>query len=90
MQGWSQAVALGSVGVVTFHVAAQRPIVALEIDLLGDGVAAPTAITGADLRPVMALAFQPAKAGTFSVQVRATDAAGCVGSTGLRRDVVIH
>lgn len=76
-------------GVVTFNVDATRPVVRLEVDPLGDGLPAATVVNGDDLRPVVALAFRPEVVGTFSVQLRATDDAGCVGSTGLRRDVVV-
>jgi hypothetical protein len=75
---------------VTFSVASARPIVRLEVDPLGDGLPAVTVVQGDDLRPVLALAFAPAVRGTFSVQVRAIDAAGCTGATGLRRDVVVR
>lgn len=90
IEGWSRVIALGSMGVVTFTLDSVRRVVRLEVDLLGDGVAAPTIVTGDDLRLVVALAFTPEKAGTYSVQVRAVDEAGCEGATGLRRDVVIH
>lgn len=90
VQSWSRKVALGTVGVVTFSLASARPVVGLEIDPLGDGLPAVTVVRGDDLRPVVGLLFQPATAGTFSLQVRAVDAAGCEGATGLRRDVVVH
>lgn len=90
VQGWSREIALGSPGVVTFSLNSVRRVVRLEVDPLGDGLAAPTVVTGADLRLVVALAFTPEKAGTYSVQVRARDEAGCEGATGLRRDVVVH
>lgn len=75
---------------MTFGLTSARPIVRLEVDPLDDGLVAPTIVTGADLRLVVGLAFTPEKAGTFSVQVRAIDDAGCVGATGLRRDVTVH
>lgn len=90
VQSWSPRVALGSIGVVTFSVASTRPVVRLEVDPLGDGLPAPTVVRGEDLRPVLALAFRPTARGTFSVQVRAVDADGCEGATGLRRDLVVH
>lgn len=90
VQSWSTGVALGSPGVVTFTVAAARPVVALDVDLLGDGLVAPTQLRGEDLRAVVGLRFTPARSGVYGLQVLATDAAGCVGATGLRRDVVVQ
>jgi hypothetical protein len=83
-------VVFGQPGIVTFRVESESPIVALDVDLLGDGVEAPTRVTGNDLRPVLALAFLPALPGTFELQLRARDASGCEGATGLRRDVTVQ
>jgi hypothetical protein len=66
------------------------PVVELVVDLVGDGVEAPVTVRGDDLRPVSALRFWPLVAGTFSVELRATDACGRIGITGLRRDVVVR
>lgn len=62
-----------------------RPITTLEIDLLGDGLPAPTQIHADDLRDIAAVRFRPARAGRFELQVRVTDAAGCTGATTVRR-----
>jgi hypothetical protein len=66
------------------------PVAELVLDLMGDGVDAPVTIRGDDLRPISALRFRPTVAGTWSVELRATDACGRVGATGLRRDVVVR
>lgn len=90
VHSWSPAVALGQPGVATFVVQADRPVVRLEVDLLGDGDAPPTVVTGDDLRAVVALQFTPRRAGRFSLQVRALDAAGCADATGRQRDVEVR
>lgn len=90
VESWSKAVAFGSVGVVAFTLSAARPVTAVTVDLLGDGLAAPTVVRGDDLRDVVALRFQPAKRGQFEVQIRAVDAAGCEAATGVRRDVEVR
>lgn len=90
VQSWSPSVAVGAVGVVTFSVASERPVVRLEVDPLGDGRVAPTIVRGDDLRAVLALAFVPEVAGTFSLQVRAFDDVGCSDATGVRREVVVQ
>jgi hypothetical protein len=89
VQSWSRRVALGSIGIITFSVASEQPIVRLEVDPWGDGLQAVTVVRGEDLRPVLALAFEPLVAGTFSVQMLAVDALGCEGTTGLRRELVV-
>ena len=60
------------------------------VDLLGDGLPAPTVVEGTDLRAIAALRFRPAVAGTLELQLRATDAAGCAAATGLRREVRVR
>lgn len=90
MQSWSPAVTLGQFGVVAFVVSGDVPVTQIAVDLIGDGLAAPVQLHGDDLRPVVALRFQPALAGTFGLELRAVDVCGRVGLTGLRRDVVVQ
>lgn len=90
MQGWSRRIDLGEPGVVTFTVTGPRPVTAIDVDLLGDGLVAPTQLRGEDLRTVVGLRFTPARAGVFGLQVLATDAGGCEGATTLQRDVTVR
>lgn len=81
---------LGTAGVITFGLQSVRPVVLMEVDPLGDGLPAPTVVRGEDLRDVVALKFLPEARGSFELQMRVTDSAGCVGLTGLRRDLVVQ
>ena len=67
-----------------------QPVTQVVIDLMGDGLPAPTTVRGEDLRDVVGLVFKPAKAGTFELQIRATDACGREGQTGLKRMVEVR
>lgn len=75
---------------VMFALGSARPVTRVVIDLMGDGLAAPTTVQGEDLRPVVGLVFRPETRGTFELQLRATDACGHEGVTGLKREVRIQ
>lgn len=62
----------------------------LRIDLLGDGLPAPTIVRGEDLRAVAALTFVPPRVGRYSAHVYAVDSCGREGATGLERPVSVH
>ncbi len=74
---------------MTYLAQSNRPVVALDVDLLGDGLPAPVSVTGSDLRAFTAAAFTAPREGRYSLHIRATDDAGCSDQTGLERPVVV-
>jgi hypothetical protein len=84
---WPRTVPVGQMATVLFALNATLPVTRVVIDLMGDGLAAPTTVQGVDLRPVVGLVFRPEARGTFELQLRATDACGREGVTGLKREV---
>lgn len=58
---------------------------------MGDGQPAPTRIIGEDFRLVRQLGFTPTRVGTFGIEIRVLDAAGCWGtSAGQIRNIVVR
>jgi hypothetical protein len=74
------------------NVTGPRTVAVLETTLIGGGVpAVDRTIIGTDLRSVRSLWFTPRRTGTYGIEVRAVDVAGCVGSTaGQVRNVVVR
>lgn len=90
MLDWPRNVQLGQMATVLFAVGSTRPVTGLVIDLLGNGLPPETTVRGEDLREVVGLVFRPTQRGTYELQLRATDACGREGVTGLRRPVDVR
>lgn len=79
---------VGGRAVVTFAVTAEVPVVALTLDLIGDGEPG-VEVVGPDLRAVSALELVPRRAGRWWWQVRARDVCGGEDATGVPRWVEV-
>lgn len=88
MADWTRTVALGGAVVVTLAVSSPRPVATVTLDLLDDGLPGLT-VRGDDLRGLRGLGVEARRAGTFRVEVSATDTAGCTDRTGAVRPVEV-
>lgn len=84
---WDRAVKLGSVVFAAFAITSARPIATVTLDAIGDGL--PGATVSAPTEGFGGLGIVARRVGTFDLVVEATDTAGCVGRTGVRRPVVV-
>lgn len=65
-------------------------LVSVAADLIGDGEPGWTIETTSDAKRVRGIEYEGTKRGTFNLTLTVTDANGCVGTTGLRRDVRVQ
>lgn len=87
MADWTRTVALGGAVVVTLAVASPRPVATVTLDLLGDGL--PGVTVSSPTEGFGGLGIVARRAGTFEVEVSATDTAGCSDRTGAVRPVQV-
>lgn len=90
VESYTNNVKIGESGRIIFRAVSPvgRKIIWLNADLLGDSNPG-FWINTDDGSNVAGLRYFPTKVGTFDLHVFATDILGCMGSTGLRRDVKV-
>lgn len=86
---WDRSVSLGAAVLVALTVTSARPLAAVSIDLIGDGLPGVTVQLSGNSGEFGGLGIVARRAGTFELAVDAVDALGCVGRTGLRRTVTV-
>ncbi len=75
---------------VTYALRAPRPIVRVELDLVGDGQPSLADVRGQGSEAFTMLTYRPVVAGTHSVHLAVTDACGRSDRTGTERVVEVR
>jgi hypothetical protein len=91
VESYTQTLRLGESGTVVFRVVSPlgQKVTIVNMDLTGDGQAGwPLSVSDGTL--VAGLRFWPTVPGTHGLVVEAVSENGCLGTTGLRRDVVVQ
>lgn len=88
MMSYDEAVYIGGDLHVQFRVTSRTPIIAVTVDLLGDGWSG-TTIRGDDLRMMFGMIHVPQQVGTYQLQVRCTAANGETDATQRPRPVMV-
>jgi len=86
---WPRTATLGGAVVVTLAVSSPRPVATVTLDLLDDGLPGVTVQLSGNPGGFGALGIVARRAGTFRVDVSATDTAGCSDRTGAVRFVQV-
>lgn len=87
VRDWTRQVPLGGVIAVAFTLASARPVATVTLDPIGDGL--PGVTVSSPTEGFGGLGIVARRVGTFDLVIEATDTAGCVGSTGVRRPVTV-